>query len=66
MALVAPELVILWAIRQWMMARKLAKKHQGAFVSSFIPKTVYRFGIVSVRMDNVPWLLCSDGRVHVV
>jgi hypothetical protein len=35
MGLIAPELVIVWAIRQWFVARKLAKKHhKSAFVFS--------------------------------
>jgi len=32
MALIAPEIVILWAMRQWMAARSLAKKHKSMFV----------------------------------
>jgi hypothetical protein len=32
MALIAPELVILWAMRQWFAARALAKKHKSMFV----------------------------------
>jgi hypothetical protein len=28
--LIAPEITILWAMRQWVAARKLAKEHQGA------------------------------------
>jgi hypothetical protein len=33
MALVAPELVVGWAMRQWCVARTLAKKHRSKFVS---------------------------------
>jgi hypothetical protein len=32
MALIAPEIVILWAMRQWFAARALAKKHKSMFV----------------------------------
>jgi hypothetical protein len=32
MALIAPEFVILWAMRQWLAARTLAKEHKSAFV----------------------------------
>ncbi|TDL15014.1 hypothetical protein BD410DRAFT_685404, partial [Rickenella mellea] len=28
MALIAPELVIIWAMRQWLVSRRLARKHQ--------------------------------------
>jgi hypothetical protein len=31
MALIAPELVILWAMRQWVAARSLAKEHKSVF-----------------------------------
>jgi hypothetical protein len=33
MALLAPELVIMWSIRQWLVAHRLAKKYQSAFVA---------------------------------
>jgi hypothetical protein len=32
MALIAPEFVILWAMRQWLAACSLAKEHKSAFV----------------------------------
>jgi hypothetical protein len=32
-ALIAPELIILWAIRQWLMARILAKRYKGALLA---------------------------------
>jgi hypothetical protein len=33
--LIAPEMTILWAMRQWVAARKLAKEHQGASKSVY-------------------------------
>jgi len=35
MALVAPEVVIVWAIRQWIVARKLAYRYRGMLVNYF-------------------------------
>ena len=32
MAVIAPEMVILWALRQWLAARKLAKKYKSVFI----------------------------------
>lgn len=32
LAIIAPEAVILWAMRQWVFARKFAKQHESAFV----------------------------------
>ena len=32
MALIAPELVIMWAIRQWINARSLSKQYKSEFV----------------------------------
>jgi hypothetical protein len=34
MALIAPELVILWAMRQWVAAHSLAKRHKGVLVDN--------------------------------
>ena len=31
MALIAPEFMIIWAMRQWFAARSLAKKYKGVF-----------------------------------
>lgn len=35
MALIAPELVIVWAIRQWINARKLAQMYKGGCIISY-------------------------------
>jgi hypothetical protein len=29
MALIAPELIVLWAMQQWLVSRRLADKYQG-------------------------------------
>lgn len=34
-ALVAPELIILWAVRQWLNANQLAKKYQSVYPYCF-------------------------------
>src|ERR1700691_4954496 len=31
MALIAPELIVLWAMRQWLVSRRLADKYRGVF-----------------------------------
>ena len=33
-AVIAPEMVIMWALRQWLAAHKLAKKYKSVFVFS--------------------------------
>jgi len=35
LALVVPELIVIWALRQWLVSRKLAKEYAGAVVFSF-------------------------------
>ena len=35
LALIAPELVIMWAMREWLTARKFAKEHQRKFFISW-------------------------------
>ena len=34
MSIIAPELVVLWTMRQWILARESARKHQSALVFS--------------------------------
>ena len=59
-ALIAPELVVLWAMRQRVAARKLAK---GKLLDAWIPVR-----ILSARsqreLDTISWLLRSHGRIH--
>jgi len=42
MALIAPELVIIWATRQWINARKLVQKYEGGFITTYEIKTECR------------------------
>ena len=44
MALIAPELLVVWAMRQWLAARRIAKEHQSVFISS------YKFKAADVRL----------------
>lgn len=67
MALVAPELVILWAIRQRIMARKLAKEYRSVFVLFYTFKFINtHIGISRVRVDDGAWIFCRNGRIHTI
>ena len=35
-ALIAPELMVLWSIRQWLAARKMTKAYEGSMATVFI------------------------------
>ena len=62
-ALVAPEMVILWALRQWLAARKLAKKYKSVFI--FKVANVLMFTILRTPMDTDSWLFYYHGRLQV-
>ena len=64
MAVIAPEMVILWALRQWLAARKLAKKYKSVFIfSSGISSNLLIFAIFRTPMDKDSWFFCCHGRV---
>ena len=68
-ALIAPEIILGWAIRQWYVARRVAAELQGMHSLSSLQITlrllVYFF-ISRLWMDSDSWILCGHGRIHVV
>ena len=67
-AMVAPEAVMMWAMKQWIAAYKLGKKYKCMFALS--PKNLkliadialILYCLSTVRMDPAPWLFCHHGR----
>ncbi|KDQ55310.1 hypothetical protein JAAARDRAFT_195714 [Jaapia argillacea MUCL 33604] len=64
MALIASELMILWAMKQWFCARRIAKDHSGAIVLRDFLVSSILIPSFRTRLDEDSWLLCSDGRVR--
>lgn len=61
LTLIAPELVIMWAMRQWINARRLGKKYKSTFAFE------NKFGITqhfATRLDADSRILCHHGGVH--
>jgi ABC-type spermidine/putrescine transport system permease subunit II len=60
LAVIAPEVVIAWAMRQWLVARRIAN---GVF--SFLLQRMIVYVPVSYRTQHVQdvWIFCSDGGV---
>lgn len=56
MALIAPELVVVWAMRQWLVAHRLAQKYKGVFISFVI--IIIRM-LMSVKIINGRRLMVS-------
>jgi hypothetical protein len=60
LAVIAPEVVIAWAMRQWLVARRIAN---GVF--SFLLQRVIVYVPLYYRTQYVQdvWIFCSDGGV---
>jgi len=64
LALLAPEIIVSWAMRQRTVARRLADRHKGLFTERW---NCFLVGIdldCRSRMDRDSWILCSHGRIH--
>jgi hypothetical protein len=62
-AVIAPEMVIMWAFRQWLAARKLAKKHSKSVFIFSCGSILLMFAIFRTPMDKDSWFFCCHGRV---
>jgi len=62
-ALIVPELVLAWAIRQWMAAKMIEEEFKGESVIllkfRFSSKNIYR-----AQVDEESWSFSQHGRVH--
>ena len=67
-AIFAPELVIYWAAKQWLAARRLAKKYHGRphITRAIDVHTLYCDCFFRARVDENPWIFYSDGWFHVI
>jgi len=61
MVVTAPELLIFWAILQWITARVLATKYAGMSNAMWV---AFYNPIPRIWMDADSWLLCAHGRLH--
>ena len=63
-SLICPEMIICWACRQWLAARKLRDEYGGALFG--IPELMSLRGLTAVRagMDKNTWLLSTDGGIY--
>ena len=64
----APELVIYWAAKQWLAARRLAKTYHGGphITYALDVHTLYCDCFFRARVDENPWIFYSDGWFHVI
>ena len=62
-ALITPEMVILWSFRQWLAARALTKQHhKSVFIFNEVANSLM-FAILRIPMDADTWFFCCHGRV---
>lgn len=62
--LVAPEIIILWAMRQWYSARKIAQAHKGVFSIKILSSCFTQTLLSRKRMDDNSWVFSTDGGVY--
>ena len=65
MGLIAPELVVAWAMRQWFVSRRLAEKHRGELRAILQPLCFITYHLCRSWMDTISRIFCPHGRVHV-
>lgn len=63
-AMLAPELIICWALRQWLGARRLAKKYHGPSLYIYCSDNIYKTELSRSGLDNDSRSLHSDGRLY--
>lgn len=63
---IAPEIIILWAMRQWHSARKIGQRHEGVWLVVDVALLSLNLFIFSARMDHNPWVLPADGRLYAI
>jgi len=63
-SLLTPELIIAWAIQQWLVARKSVRDVNGVFIFSYeLQSVIDVLSISRSRVDNDSRILCQYGRL---
>lgn len=62
--LVAPEIIILWAMRQWHSARRIGQAHKGVLPCRTILMFLFKHCLRRQRVDHDSWVFLADGRVY--
>lgn len=63
---IAPEIIILWAMKQWHGAREIGQRYKGMWVFVEVYDNMPYPYLLRTRLDHNPWILPADGRVYAV
>jgi hypothetical protein len=67
LSLIAPEVVMLWAMRQWVGARKVEKKYRSEYcLRPHLVSLLTMTRLARVWLDQNPWVLHPDGGIRAV